>query len=246
VSNVSMAAGSVNKRVPVTYGGSEQLPCTSTVTISSAAFGSDSVAVTAFPAESVYSSVSSLSYYNPAPVPPPDGIRAAQPISVSYYNPAPVPNPDGKKTAGTASVSYYNPAPVPAAGGAMSANVAAVSYYNPATAVGTEVAAATTSVSVANGPAATALAPVQLSRSAGVVRILTITGAALTGATDVTVVGYEGVIVAGTPIVSQDGRVLTVDVFVPPNAPLGEAFVIVSGPGWSTAAVPTVRVQIVQ
>jgi hypothetical protein len=241
-----LPAGALSTPVAITYGGTATLPCTGTVTISSQAFGVDSAVVTVYPAEVVYSATGSLSYYNPAPVPTPDGRGAAGTANVSYYNPAPVPPPDGIGAARPASVSYYNPAPVPNPAGTTSANVAAVSYYNPAIAVGTESGALATSVSIANGPAATALEPVQLSRSAGTVRILTISGAALTGANQVTLVGYEGVIVAGAPIVSEDGRLLTVDVFVPANTPLGQAYVVVSGQGWSTAQVPSVRVEIVQ
>jgi hypothetical protein len=56
---------------------------------------------------------------------------AAGGTSVSYYNPAPIPGPAGAAAAGTSSVSYYNPAPVPDPNGFVAAGVTSVSYFNP-------------------------------------------------------------------------------------------------------------------
>jgi hypothetical protein len=107
--------------------------------------------------------------------------------------------------------------------------------------------ALTASISVANGPAATSIRPVRLSRTPGTSYTLTIRGANLIGATEVTFVGiWNSDVVSGSPVVSADGRTLTVDMFVSPNAPLGAVNVVVGGPGWRTAEVPGMRVEIVR
>jgi hypothetical protein len=75
---------------------------------------------------------------------------------------------------------------------------------------------------------------------------VTIDGANLNSATTVTFVGVEGYVTTSIVAISSDGRRLTVDVFVPPGTPLGVVSVIVSGPGWSTPDIPSMRVEIVQ
>ena len=65
------------------------------------------------------------------------------------------------------------------------------------------------------------------------------------GGFGVTFVGLEGDLSLDQLIVSDDGRSLTVNVYVLPSAPLRIANVVVSGPGWSTSVVPAVRVEIV-
>jgi hypothetical protein len=67
----------------------------------------------------------------------------------------------------------------------------------------------------------------------------------LSGATTVTFVGLESDVAVDQPVVSDDGRSLTVNVYVLSSAPLGLTNLIVSGPGWSTPVVPAVRVEIV-
>ena len=216
--------------------------------------------------------VAAVSYYNPALVPSPTNTVTAKVAAVSYYNPATVPNPGGTAHANGPSVSYYNPATVPSPTGAITANVTAVSYCNPAAdvecppsvgagasqpaeaamAVNTsEQAQASTpaatiaAVSIANGPTATSVDPVRLSRSAGNAYVLTIEGANLSAATAVTFVGLEFDVSVGVPVVSDDGRRLTVDVYVLARAPLGTVSIVVSGPGWSTPQLPTMQVEIV-
>jgi hypothetical protein len=205
-----------------------------------------------------------VSYYNPAPIPTPSGVVATNVATVSYYNPAPIPTAGGNVATNVAAVSYYNPATVPNGGGVASAGMRSVSYLNPAVTpssaslasvasvdadkppgdTGT-VASSTASISVVNGPTVSGIAPVLLSRTAAVPYILTITGANVWSATSVTFVGLEGDLSVDQPIVSDDGRSLTVNVYVLPSAPLGIANVVVSGPGWSTSVVPAVRVEIV-
>ena len=222
------------------------------------------------PSGAITTSVAAVSYYNPAPVPNPGGSVATSAASVSYFNPAPIPNPSGSITTSVAAVSYYNPAPVPSAGGTVSTNVVAVSYCNPditcapaapehqgfaqlatgltapgAVADPTMVASATFAISLANGPTATQVQPVRLSRGGGTRYTLRIDGANLSDASVVTLVGVEPYVVVEPPIVSTDGRRLTVDVFVTQNTPLGVVPVVVSGAGWSTPDVPGMRVEIV-
>jgi len=170
---------------------------------------------------------------------------------VSYYNPAPLPNPGGDVSTGVAALSYCNgpdsmyPQYCPAQD-APSAPLLAVDTAKTGSAgdSGTTTSL-TTSISIANGPTATSVRPVRLSRTAGTAYTLTIQGASLTGATLVTLVGGGNDVVVFGPLVSDDGRVLTVDLFVSPGAPLGLANVIVSGAGWSTAEDPNMRVEIV-
>jgi hypothetical protein len=81
------------------------------------------------PAGQSSAGTSTVSFYNPARIPSPDGADATG-ASVSYYNPAQVPT-GGQLAAGKASVSYYNPARIPGPGGADAAG-ASVSYFNPA------------------------------------------------------------------------------------------------------------------
>ena len=289
VANGALVAGSLSTSFNAGYGGTATLPCTATVTVSTASYGSDTVVVTAnrYANAPLASAAGAVSYFNPAPLA--DGAGGLRPktAAVSYYNPAPISTPNGVVATNVATVSYYNPALIPTAGGDIATNVAAVSYYNPATvpngggvasagmrsvsyfnpevtpssaslasvaSVGAAdkpsgdtgtVASSTASISVVNGPAVSGIAPVLLSRTAAVPYILTITGANLWSATSVTFVGLEGDLSVDQPIVSDDGRSLTVNVYVLPSAPLGIANVVVSGPGWSMSVVPAVRVEIV-
>jgi hypothetical protein len=103
----------------------------------------------------------------------------------------------------------------------------------------------TTAVSLANGPTATALNPIQLSRSTTASFVVAIDGANLTGATGVRFVGIENDISVAAPLVSADGARVTVEVFVLPSAPLGRVSVVVSGPGWSTQPLANMQVEIV-
>jgi hypothetical protein len=221
------------------------------------------------PSGSIATSVAAVSYYNPAPVPNAGGSVSTS-AAVSYFNPAPMPNPSGLVATSVASVSYYNPAPIPSAGGIVSTNVVAVSYCNPdstcspvaptqqsvsqqaaalaATATpGAQTSAVSTTVaiSLANGPTAMQVRPVRLPRGDGSRYTLRIDGAGLNDAIAVTLVGVEPYVVVDPPIVSADGRRVTVDVFVTQNTPLGVVPVVLSGAGWSTPDVPGMRVEIV-
>src|SRR4029079_8340556 len=168
-------------------------------------------------------------------VPSPTGALQTRHSSVSYYNPATVPSPDGGVKSSASAVSYYDPAPLPGAGGTVIANVAAVSYCNPdgtcapaappepdapqrslvtpesSTSAPDDTTSAAFSVSIANGPTATRLAPAQLTHSTINPYTLVIEGANLTGATAVRLLGLESDLSMGVPVVSGDGRQLTVD-----------------------------------
>jgi len=157
---------------------------------------------------------------------------------VSYVNPATLPDPTGAVVSSVASVSYDNPETAPQGNTPAPKSLAAPDNSG---AAGSSVV----SVSLANGPTATDLTPLQLSRGAARTVTLTISGGSLTGANRVAILGLDNQAVIGSPIVSVDGRVLTVTVDVLPGAPLGIYDVIVSGNGWSTPASPAVRVEIV-
>jgi len=58
-------------------------------------------------------------------------------------------------------------------------------------------------------------------------------------------VGLEPYVSILPPVSSADGRRLTVDVQLAPNAPLGVVMVLVGGSGWTTPDVPGMRVEIV-
>jgi len=103
----------------------------------------------------------------------------------------------------------------------------------------------TFAVSVANGPTATQVRPVRLSRGDGARYTLRIDGANLQDAAVVTLAGVEPYIVVGVPAISADGRRLTVEVLITQNTPLGVVPVVVSGAGWSSPDVPGMRVEIV-
>jgi hypothetical protein len=204
-----------------------------------------------------------LSYFNPASVPTAGGAVSTNVFALSYYNPAPVPEPGGAVKASIAVLSYFNPAPVPNPSSSVWASVTSLSYLNGTEAGGqsaalvaesqarsnrpaTTPAAVVTALSLANGPTASRVAPVRLSRSSPVVYTLTIDGLNLNDATTVRLVGLEGHVSVGLATVSGDGRRLTVDVFVAPGTPLGAVPVIVAGPGWNTPERPSMRVEIVQ
>lgn len=76
---------------------------------------------------------------------------------------------------------------------------------------------------------------------------LTVRGARLTGATAVRLTPGDGIAVGGSPVVSADGRQLTVNLSVAPEAPLGARVVTVAtDAGESSAvAVPANTVQVV-
>ncbi len=261
VSNAALAGGAFGTSIPVSYGGSAALPCSATVTVETLNFGSDAVLVTVhrYAQAPLTNGLAAVSYFNPAPVPNPGGRVATGVAALSYVNPAPVPNPGGRVATGVAALSYYNPAPVPNPGGRVATGVAAVSYVNPESAApqlaaqsissgrrrSEDAAAVTSSLSLANGPTATALTPIRLSRAAVTRVVLTIEGFNLTNATGVRFVGIENDVSLGALAVSDDGRQLTVEVFVLSSAPLGMANVVVTGPGWSTPEVPAMRVEIV-
>jgi hypothetical protein len=163
-------------------------------------------------------------------------------VSVSYYNPAQLPTPGGVGVSGIASVSYDNPVAAQTSQQALTAQ----SFTADKTESAPTVSVAT-AVSLVNGPSATAVTPVQLSRRLGAPYVLTIRGANLSGATTVRLIGLENDVVVSAPsLVSADGRVLTVEVFVLPTAPLGISEVVINGPGWSTSRVPHVRIEVVQ
>ncbi len=206
-----------------------------------------------------------VSYYNPAAIPAAGGGVSTNTVALSYYNPANVPTPNGTYSTNTAAVSYYNPAPIPNASSTVWASIVSVSYQNgpeqsalqsPSLAATTQqvsagdapssAQAAVTAISLANGPTATRVSPVRLTRSSPAAYTITIDGANLNAARTVTFVGLEGYVTASVVAVSNDGRHITVDVFVPPATPLGVVAVIVSGPGWSTPDIPSMRVEIVQ
>ena len=133
----------------------------------------------------------------------------------------------------------------------MFSSVAAVSYYNPPSEAPQQqnvlqlapetnttrvadtsesIASSTFAISLANGPTATALTPRRLSRTAGTTYTLTIYGASLTGANRVTLAGAGNDVVVFGPLVSDDGRLLTVDLSVSPSAPFGLTSIIVAEP----------------
>lgn len=157
--------------------------------------------------------------------------------ALSYYNPAQVPNPNGISATGVAAVSYVNPE-------SAAQQLAAEPISSDRNLLG-DAAAVTTSLSLANGPTATALTPIRLSRAAVTRVVLTIEGFNLTNATGVRFIGIENDVSLGALSVSDDGRQVTVEVFVLSSAPLGMANVVVTGPGWSTPEVPAMRVEIV-
>ena len=206
------------------------------------------------------SSVASVSYYNPALLGNPAGGVTSSVAAVSYYNPALLPSPAGGATSKVTSVSYYNPALLPTPTGEGATNAVSVSYLNPQAsgqagapesllaAVAPEPAETTVtvlSVSVANGPTAVTVRPVRLSLSGGLHYVLQIDGANLSSAAFVTLVGLEPYVSILPPVSSADGRRLTVDVQLAPNAPLGVVMVLVGGSGWTTPDVPGMRVEIV-
>ena len=222
------------------------------------------------PSGSIATSVAAVSYFNPASVPSPSGSVASSAAAVSYFNPAPIPNASGSIATSVASVSYFNPATVPSSGGLVTANVAAVSYCNPdgtctpgspeqqpmaplsqglaATSPpddAASVASATFAISLANGPTATQVRPVNLSRSQATRYTLRIDGANLNEAIVVTLLGVEPYVVVEPPVASADGRRVTVQVLITQSTPLGVVPVVVSGAGWITPDVPGMRVEIV-
>jgi hypothetical protein len=107
-----------------------------------------------------------------------------------------------------------------------------------------ETSVAVVSVSVANGPTAASVRPVRLSLSGSLRYTLRIDGTNLLGASIVTLAGIEPYVSISTPVVSDDGRVLTVDVQLAPNTPIGAVPVLVSGPDWTTPDAPGMRVEI--
>ena len=104
------------------------------MSVGNPSYGGDAVVVSvaSYATAPFSAAASSLSYFNPAPVPDPAGALQVKIAALSYYNPAPVPTPSGTYATNTAALSYFNPASIPAASGAVSTNTAAVSYYNPA------------------------------------------------------------------------------------------------------------------
>jgi hypothetical protein len=157
---------------------------------------------------------------------------------VSFFNPAGLAGPSGAEGSSVASVSYDNP------GSSLRSNTPQPQSLRAPTDAGA-ARSSVSSLSLANGPSATALTPLQLSRGAARTITLTIVGGSLTGANRVTIVGIGDQAILGSPRVSDDGKVLTVSVDVLPGAALGIYDVIVSGNGWSTPASPAVRVEIV-
>jgi hypothetical protein len=107
-----------------------------------------------------------------------------------------------------------------------------------------EPSAAVIAVSVANGPTATSVRPVRLSRRTGARYTLQIEGANLHGATAVTLVGVETYVSLDPPVVSANGRRVSVDVVLAPDTPLGAVPIVVSGDGWSTRDGAAMRVEI--
>jgi hypothetical protein len=205
--------------------------------------------------------VAAVSYYNPAPINAPGGTLGLGVNALSYYNPAPLLPPGGASISGVAAASYYNPAPLPGDGlnavSSLSDSTSAAAPVPPAstssstsssngTASAESVGASAVAISVANGPTAMSLSPAELSRGSAAPVTLIIRGASLNGADRVAFVGLDQDVVFGMPLVSGDGRMLSVEVLVLPSAPVGAADVVVSGPGWRTAAVPMMRVEIVK
>jgi hypothetical protein len=211
------------------------------------------------PTGGVSSSLAAVSYYNPAVLPNPTGGVSSSVAAVSYYNPALLPNPAGGVFSSVGAVSYYNPAILPDNGGVVSAGAASVSYLNPETSQSgapessllaitqepLETAVTVLSVSVANGPTAASIRPVQLTLSGSRRFTLQIDGANLAGATVVIFAGFEPYVSILPPVPSDDGRRLTVDVQLAPNTPLGVVPVLVGGTGWTTPDAPGMQVEIV-
>lgn len=241
----TIAGGTSSVVVNVTYG-SASLPCSTTITAAAALFGSDSVPVTAYPGEGTSSVVASTSFYNPAPVPPVGGTLFAGTASVSFYNPAPVPPVGGTLFSGMASLSFYNPAPVPSPDALLWAGATSVSFYNPAPVIpaGGQGPVPIRSLSFANGPVITGIAPARISRSTGLPVTLTITGANLTGATTVAFDDVIAGVLFGAPTVSDDGRTLTVVVSLTGSTPIGFTRVVVSGIGWTSSSTPGTLIEI--
>ena len=126
-----LPGGATSVNVPIAHG-SDTLPCQATVSVSTTSFNIDSAIVRFVPGEPSYPAITSLSYYNPAPVPSATGMVSASIAALSYYNPASVPSATGQVVTGVAALSYYNPASVPTQNGVVSTGVAGLSYYNPA------------------------------------------------------------------------------------------------------------------
>jgi hypothetical protein len=151
----------------------------------------------------------------------------------------------GMLAAGVSSVSYLNPE-APAAQTPEPGATDADSAMAPAAAAGdSSMQSVTLAVSVANGPTATGIRPARLAKGRTAPHLLTISGANLTGAEAVVVVGGGPGVVVGLPQVSASGRSVTVEVFLLDDAPVGMFDVVVTGPGWATPATPAVRVEIV-
>ena len=194
-----------------------------------------------------------VSFANPAPTPVP-GIAASiggTSSAVSFFNPAgvPVPGVASQTAFADAVVSFFSPAVVPAPGAASgtAAASAVVSFSNPAPTVSPgapgSLSAAFEAVAFAAGPVVYAVAPAQLSRSAGG-GVLTIKGKNLQGATTVLFENVGG-LTASPPSVSADGTTATTTVTITTSAPTGFAGVRVSTPTGVSAVGSPVRLEIV-
>lgn len=166
------------------------------------------------------STVSSLSFFNPAPLPAPNPPPQASSVfgTLSFFNPAPLqpPAPPAQASSAFGTLSFFNPAPL--------------APPNPSP----QPSSAEAGVSFSNGPSVDSVSPGVVTRNGQAVT-LTITGRNLTGATAVTLSPSTGITV-GAPTVSPDGTTVTVSITVSAAAPTGVVDVVVSGPGFSTPA----------
>jgi hypothetical protein len=190
------------------------------------------------------STVAILSFFNPAPLQPPNPPAQASSANatLSFFNPAPLqpPAPPAQASSANATLSFFNPAPLqpPTPPAQSSSAFGTLSFFNPAPLAPPnpppQASSAEAGVSFSNGPSVDSVSPALISRNGQAVT-LTINGRNLTGATAVTLTPSTGITV-GVPTVSPDGSTVTVSITVSASAPTGVVDVVVSGPGFSTPA----------
>ena len=236
LTSMTMPAGASIMEVSFVYGGTVPPPCTALVVASHPSHASASIPVTVNSTDLVRMNVfgpgsTLVSYLNPAPVPagalPPAGAVGL----ASYFNPAPVDLPPEPTAFGGAAtvVSFFSPDETPEEPQFPRGAVATVSFFSPVDPDGAPAApgGAARIVSFVTGPSIHAVTPGQLSLSATMPQVLTLTGENLNGAITVTFSETTGITV-GPPVVADDGRSLTVSVVLAPEAPEGAVHVSVS------------------
>jgi hypothetical protein len=190
------------------------------------------------------STVATLTFFNPAPLQPPNpppGNDSAS-ATLTFFNPAPLqpPAPPAQASSANATLTFFNPAPVqpPNPPPQSSSASGTLSFFNPAPLAPPnpppQASSAEAGVSFSNGPSVDSVSPGLVSRNGQPVT-LTINGRNLTGATTVVLSPSTGITV-GAPTVSPDGRTVTVSITASASAATGVVDVVVSGPGFSTPA----------